>query len=105
MFTPTESRPLIGKLFGFFALVVGCLGTVAALATLAYAAIVGPGSNSAAGAALLGAGSEGVILVGVPCAAYSLYCKRTKAGWIGLALCVVPFLTCFAAGALAGGGR
>lgn len=105
MFTSTESRPLVGKVFRAIGLALGGLGTCATVAILADLVWVGPGSQAAGVAAIFGAGSLGVILLGVPCTVYSLYCDRTKLGWIALALCFVPFAASFAISAMVGGGR
>ena len=105
MFTPRESKPLVGKLFAMIAVVAGSSGTIAAVSTIIYVVAAGTSSEAAGWAALLGAASLGVIVVGVPCAIYSLYCRRTKLAWIGLGLCFVPFVISLAATRVAGGGH
>jgi hypothetical protein len=102
MFTTSENRPLVGKVFAVTTILIGSVGALITLAAFGYVLAIGRSSDASGVAALVSAGSVGVLVLGMPCGVYALYCGARSA-WLGLVLCLLPFLGGFLLSALAGG--
>jgi hypothetical protein len=94
MFTTTENRNLTSNIFGWLAVVVGSVASLAVVAALVFRAVHGLDRQSDGALAFATVAALLALIVGGLSGCYSWLLRRGRLGVLAVVLCIVPVAIC-----------